>query len=137
MQLANSPASQSQITQHRMKSDNKEKKAKKEKKHSSSSKRKKHHKERSSKHSSKKHHKRRHDSGSGSSSSSGSDSDSSGGGRARGSALSQLERERAAVQASRYLLATQPAIRKSFREVCVGTQLKGVHGQSNSMHAAP
>lgn len=61
----------------------------------------------------KKHKKRRHGS---SSSDSSSDSDSGGHARA-GSALSQLERERAAVQGARYLLATQQAIRKSFREV--------------------
>lgn len=49
------------------------------------------------------------------SSSSGSDSDRN---QAVGtSALSQLERERAAVQAARYLLATQPGIRKDFRDV--------------------
>ena len=73
---------------------------------------KKHKKEKhSTKH--KKHKKRERSSSTSSDSSSGSD-----GGPARGSALSQLERERAAVQAARYLLASQPAVRKSFREVC-------------------
>lgn len=73
---------------------------------------KKHKKEKHSK-KHKKHKKRERSSSTSSDSSSGSD-----GGPARGSALSQLERERAAVQAARYLLASQPAVRKSFREVC-------------------
>jgi hypothetical protein len=72
---------------------------------------KKHKKEKHSK-KHKKHRKRDRSSSPSSDSSSGSD-----GGRIKGSALSQLERERAAVQAARYLLATQPAVRKSFREV--------------------
>jgi hypothetical protein len=72
---------------------------------------KKHKKEKHSK-KHKKHSKRDRSSSPSSDSSSGSDA-----GRSKGSALSQLERERAAVQAARYLLATQPAVRKSFREV--------------------
>lgn len=40
------------------------------------------------------------------------------------SALTQLERERAAVQAARYILARQPGIRKHFRDVSRG-QLMG------------
>lgn len=83
----------------------------------------------------KKHKKRRH----GSSSSSDSSSDSDSGGHARaGSALSQLERERAAVQGARYLLATQQAIRKSFREVSSGlSQLQpGAHRLTTAAAAA-
>ncbi|KAF6266611.1 hypothetical protein COO60DRAFT_1456472 [Scenedesmus sp. NREL 46B-D3] len=60
----------------------------------------------------KKHKKRDKSSSPSSDSSSGSD-----GGPVRGSALSQLERERAAVQAARYLRDTQPAVFKSFREL--------------------
>lgn len=95
-----------QISKNRMKSQ-KEKSKKKSKKHSSSKK-----KSRLSKEHKHKRHKSKKTS---SSSSSSSDSDS--GYRGAGSALSQLERERAAVQAARYLLASQADIRKSFREV--------------------
>jgi hypothetical protein len=83
-----------------------DKKSKKDKKSSKEKSSRKYHKH-------KRHKKRKkHDS---SCSSSSSDSDS--GYEGAGSALSQLERERAAVQAVRYLLSSQPAIRKSFREV--------------------
>lgn len=81
----------------------------KEDKHSS---KKKHKKE---KHRKKKKQKRKERSSS--PSSNGSDSD---GMQCAGSALSQLERERAAVQAARYILATQPGVRRSFREVSEG-----------------
>lgn len=82
-------------------SSKKDKKSKKDSKKKSSKKEHKH-----------KRHKKHHRSGS---SSSATDSDSSYEGA--GSALSQLERERAAVQASRYLLSSQQGIRKNFREV--------------------
>ena len=85
----------SKKSRHKDKDDSKRKSNKKEHKH-------KRHKK----------HKRQQDT----SSSSSSDSDSGYNGGA-GSALSQLERERAAVQAARYLLTSQQGVRKDFREV--------------------
>jgi hypothetical protein len=65
------------------------------------------------KHAKHKRHKKKHRRQDNNNSSSSSDDDSSG----AGTALSQLERERGAVQAARYLLSAQQGIRNSFREV--------------------
>lgn len=86
---------------------------------------KKEHKKESHKH--KKHKKSKHRHSSSSSSSSGSDSDHGG-----TSVLAQLERERQAVQAARYLLATQQDTRKSFREVGVAACSQGTPGVSTT-----